>query len=127
MYGSPRPHPGHCTPPSPFVEGEWQETGCLHAAHTPSALAKLEKHNETYRAVGKASLVLDRGETAQLTGRSRFFGAWFHPEGGHLNSRGYSRGLSRETPHRRDSLPRSGRKWRLAEWAAAGSGQISCR
>src|SRR5262249_36327366 len=44
---------------------------------------------------GKATRVLDREETVRLTGTSRFFGAWFHPEGGHLNPLGYSRGLAR--------------------------------
>jgi glycine/D-amino acid oxidase-like deaminating enzyme len=77
------------------IDCEWQQTGYLHAAHTPSALAKLERHNETYRAVGKATRVLDRAETARLTGTARFSGAWFHPEGGHLNPLGYSRGLAR--------------------------------
>jgi glycine/D-amino acid oxidase-like deaminating enzyme len=77
------------------IDCEWRQTGYLHAAHTPSALAKLEQHNETYLAIGKATRVLDREQTVRLTGTSRFFGAWFHPDGGHLNPLGYSRGLAR--------------------------------
>jgi glycine/D-amino acid oxidase-like deaminating enzyme len=77
------------------IDCEWQQTGYLHAAHTPSAVSKLERHNDTYRALGKETRVLDRSETARLTGSERFFGAWYHPEGGHLNPLGYSRGLAR--------------------------------
>jgi glycine/D-amino acid oxidase-like deaminating enzyme len=77
------------------IDCEWQQNGYIHAAHTPSALPKLEKHNETYLALGKSTRVLDRDETARLTGSDRFHGAWFHPEGGHLNPLGYARGLAR--------------------------------
>ena len=77
------------------IDCEWQQNGYIHAAHTPSALPKLEKHNETYLALGKATRVLDRDETARLTGSDRFHGDWFHPEGGHLNPLGYARGLAR--------------------------------
>ena len=77
------------------IDCEWRQTGYLHAAHTPSALAKLEEHNRTYVAVGKATRVLDREATRALTGSDRYFGAWFHPEGGHLNPLGYARGLAR--------------------------------
>ncbi len=77
------------------IDCEWRQTGYLHAAHTPSALAKLEEHNRHYVAVGKATRVLDREETRRLTGSERYFGAWFHPEGGHLNPLGYARGLAR--------------------------------
>jgi glycine/D-amino acid oxidase-like deaminating enzyme len=77
------------------IDCEWQQNGYIAAAHTPSALAKIEKHNATYRAVGKDTRVLSREETAEMMGSHRFFGAWFHPEGGHLNPLGYARGLAR--------------------------------
>jgi glycine/D-amino acid oxidase-like deaminating enzyme len=77
------------------IDCEWQQNGYIAAAHTPSALPKIEKHNETYRAVGKDTRVLSRQETADMMGSDRFFGAWFHPEGGHLNPLGYARGLAR--------------------------------
>jgi glycine/D-amino acid oxidase-like deaminating enzyme len=77
------------------IDCEWQQNGYIAAAHTPSALPKIEKHNETYRAVGKDTRVLSREETAEMMGSDRFFGAWFHPEGGHLNPLGYARGLAR--------------------------------
>jgi glycine/D-amino acid oxidase-like deaminating enzyme len=77
------------------IDCEWRQTGYLHAAHTPSALAKLEEHNRTYVAIGKATRVLDREKTRALTGSERYFGAWFHPAGGHLNPLGYARGLAR--------------------------------
>lgn len=77
------------------IDCEWQQNGYLSAVHTPSALAKLEGHNETYLAIGKKTRLLDRAEMERMTGSPRFFGGWFHPEGGHLNPLGYSRGLAR--------------------------------
>lgn len=77
------------------IDCEWQQNGYVVGAPTPGALAKIEKHDATYRAVGKPTRVLGRDEIARLTGSERFFGGWFHPEGGHLNPLGYARGLAR--------------------------------
>ena len=77
------------------IDCEWRQTGYVRAAQTPSALPGLTTLAETYNAVGKETRVLDRDETAAFTGSERFHGAWFHPEGGHLNPLGYARGLAR--------------------------------
>lgn len=77
------------------IDCEWQQNGYVVGAPTPSAIGKLEKQNATYLAVGKATRMLDRDEVTALTGSERFFGGWFHPEGGHLNPLGYARGLAR--------------------------------
>ncbi|MCB9947209.1 MAG: FAD-binding oxidoreductase [Rhodospirillaceae bacterium] len=77
------------------IDCEGVQTGYVQPAHAPSMLKKLEAKCRTYQEVGKAARMLDRAETERLTGSPRYFGAWFHPEGGHLNPLGYSRGLAR--------------------------------
>jgi len=77
------------------IDCEGVQTGYVQAAHAPALMAKMEKRCRLYQEVGKATRMLDRDETARLTGSPRYFGGWFHPEGGHLNPLGYSRGLAR--------------------------------
>lgn len=77
------------------IDCEGVQTGYVQAAHAPGMLDKMEKRCGYYRSVGKATRILDRDEAAELTGSPRYFGGWFHPEGGHLNPLGYSRGLAR--------------------------------
>src|SRR6185369_4938162 len=77
------------------IDCEGVQTGYVQAAHAPGVLAKMEARCGYYRSVGKATRMLDRDEVAQLTGSPRYHGGWFHPEGGHLNPLGYSRGLAR--------------------------------
>lgn len=77
------------------IDCEGVQTGYIQPAHAPSMLAKLEAKCRSYQEIGKAARMLDAEEAARLTGSPRYFGAWFHPEGGHLNPLGYSRGLAR--------------------------------
>ncbi len=77
------------------IDCEGVQNGYIQPAHAPELLPKLEEKCRSYQAVGKAARMLDRAETERLTGSPRYFGAWFHPEGGHLNPLGYSRGLAR--------------------------------
>ena len=77
------------------IDCEWRQTGYIRGALTPSQLPGLAEWAESYNAVGKDTRVLDRAEAAAVTGSERFHGAWFHPEGGHLNPLGYARGLAR--------------------------------
>lgn len=76
------------------IDCEAVQTGYVQAAHAPALMAKMEARCRLYQEVGKATRMLDRDETARLTGSPRYFGGWFHPEGGHLNPLGYSRGLA---------------------------------
>lgn len=39
--------------------------------------------------------MIDSDEVGQLTGSPRFYGGWYHAEGGHMNPLSYSRGLAR--------------------------------
>lgn len=77
------------------IDCEWQQNGFIMAAHTPSAIPKLEKHNATYTSIGKKTRMLDRAEMASLSGSDKFFGGWLHPEAAHVNPLGYARGLAR--------------------------------
>ncbi len=77
------------------IDCEGVQNGYIQPAHAPSMLPKLEAKCRSYQQVGKAARMLDQAETERLTGSPRYFGAWFHPEGGHLNPLGYSRGLAK--------------------------------
>jgi glycine/D-amino acid oxidase-like deaminating enzyme len=77
------------------IDCEWQQNGYVMAAHTPSAIPALEAKVRDYNAVGAKTRMLDRSEVEAVTGSLRFFGGWFHAEGGHLNPLGYARGLAR--------------------------------
>ena len=77
------------------IDCEGVQTGYVQAAHAPGVLAKMERRCGYYQSVGKAARMLGRDEAIRLTGSPRYHGGWFHPEGGHLNPLGYSRGLAR--------------------------------
>ena len=77
------------------INCEWRQNGYVMAAPTPRAVAGLEEKVRSYNAVGQNTRLLSRDETERVTGSSRQFGGWFHPEGGHLNPLGLSRGLAR--------------------------------
>lgn len=77
------------------IDCEGVQTGYVQAAHAPGVMAKMERRCGYYRSVGKATRMLGRDEVERLTGSPRYYGGWFHPEGGHLNPLGYARGLAR--------------------------------
>jgi glycine/D-amino acid oxidase-like deaminating enzyme len=77
------------------IDCEGVQTGYVQSAHAPGLLAKMERRCGYYQSVGKSTRMLDREEVTRLTGSPRYYGGWFHPEGGHLNPLGYARGLAR--------------------------------
>ncbi len=77
------------------IDCEAVQSGYIQAAHAPAAMRKIAKRCADYASVGKACRMLDRDEVRELSGSERFFGGWFHPEGGHLNPLGFARGLAR--------------------------------
>ncbi len=77
------------------IDCEGVQNGYLQVAHSTAALAGLEKKCRQYNGIGKKTRMLDKAETERLSGSPRYFGAWLHPEGGHLNPLGYARGLAR--------------------------------
>ena len=77
------------------IQCEWQQNGYVQAAARPSAIKAIEQKVREYNAVGAKTRFVDKTEVEQITGSPRFFGGWFHTEGGHLNPLGYARGLAR--------------------------------
>ena len=77
------------------IQCEWRQNGYVQAAHRPSLIPALEEKARDYNAVGAKTRFVDKQEVERLTGSPRFFGGWFHTEGGHLNPLGYARGLAR--------------------------------
>ncbi|MCX8997034.1 FAD-binding oxidoreductase [Rhizobiaceae bacterium BDR2-2] len=77
------------------IDCEWVQNGYVMAAHNPKALSKLQAKVDTYNAAGARTRLLSKQEAEEMTGSPRFFGGWFHAEGGHLNPLGYARGLTR--------------------------------
>ncbi|MGD0640943.1 MAG: FAD-binding oxidoreductase [Roseiarcus sp.] len=77
------------------IECEWRQNGYVQAAYRPSVIGELEQKVRDYNAVGAKTRFVDRSEIERMTGSPRFFGGWFHTEGGHLNPLGYARGLAR--------------------------------
>lgn len=77
------------------IDCEGVQTGYVKAAHAPGVLPKMEQQCGYYQSVGKATKLLSRDEVEYMTGSPRYYGGWFHPEGGHLNPLGYARGLAR--------------------------------
>ena len=105
------------------IDCEWSQSGYVRGAPTPAALPELERIAREYNAIGKETRLLDRKETAEMTGSERFHGAWFHPEGGHLNPLGYVRGLARaaiaagvrvHTHSPVDAITPEGTRWAVA-------------
>ncbi|WP_191059091.1 NAD(P)/FAD-dependent oxidoreductase [Geminicoccus harenae] len=76
------------------IDCEAVQNGYLMVAHAPSRVKVLEEKQRTYASAGKVTHLLDKAETERLTGSPRYYGAWLHPEGGHLNPLAYARGLA---------------------------------
>jgi glycine/D-amino acid oxidase-like deaminating enzyme len=71
------------------------QSGYVEPAHSRKAHDRQKQKVDEYNALGKETRLLDRAETEALTGSPRYFGGWFHPEGGNLNPLAYCRGLAR--------------------------------
>lgn len=77
------------------IDCEWQQNGYIQAAAYPGALKTLAGKVHDYNAAGANTRLLTAAETEAISGSARFYGGWYHPEGGHLNPLGYARGLAR--------------------------------
>ncbi len=104
------------------IDCEWCQEGYVMAAHTPAVLKALAAKVESYNAVGQQTRILTRDETQAMTGSGRQYGGWYHPQGGHVNPLGLSRGLARAAVNagarvyrksRVDSASRDAAGWRL--------------
>jgi glycine/D-amino acid oxidase-like deaminating enzyme len=114
------------------IDCEAAQNGFLQVAHSPRAMALIERRRTEYAALGLGTRLIDSGEAANLTGSSRFHGGWIFEAAGHLNPLAYARGLARAaissgaklfTQTTVRAIERSGQGWRLT----VGSGQsVTC-
>lgn len=77
------------------IDCEWVQNGYVMGALRPGAMATLETKSKAYADAGACCRVIDRAEVERLTGSPRFYGGWYHEEGGHVNPLSYARGLAR--------------------------------
>ncbi|MFS2222731.1 NAD(P)/FAD-dependent oxidoreductase [Pantoea sp. B65] len=105
------------------IDCEWQQNGYLQAAAWPAALKTIAQKVRDYNAAGAQTRLLSAQETATISGSPRFYGGWFHPEGGHLNPLGYARGLARAviaeggqiyTRSAVSQVTKHGQRWKVA-------------
>ena len=71
------------------------EAGWLQPAHSRERLDLLRRRQADWARHGKTLTLLERDETARLTGFDSYHGALLDPGGGHVNPLGYARGLAR--------------------------------
>lgn len=71
------------------------QAGWVLPAHNPAALEKLRAKAAAWQELGVAMRMLDRAETAALTGTSAYLGALLDPRGGAVQPLGLARGLAR--------------------------------
>ncbi|MCC9620309.1 FAD-binding oxidoreductase [Thalassospira sp. MA62] len=77
------------------IDCEWVQNGYVMGALRPGQMSALQTKSDTYAAAGARCRIIDRDEVEEKTGSPRFYGGWFHEEGGHMNPLSYSRGLAR--------------------------------
>jgi glycine/D-amino acid oxidase-like deaminating enzyme len=77
-----------------------RQCGWLQPAHTPGALATLEKRANTWLKRGADVEILDRSRTAQALGTSYYHGGWVDRRAGVVQPLSYARGLARAAADR---------------------------
>lgn len=76
------------------IDCDARQTGWLQAVHAGVALPTVESRARQWQERGAPVTLLDRAETARLTGAQGYVGALCDPRGGLLNPLGYARGLA---------------------------------
>ncbi|MFW2542543.1 NAD(P)/FAD-dependent oxidoreductase [Primorskyibacter sp. 2E107] len=77
------------------IRCEPRRMGTIHAAHAPRGLRDLQARHAAWRRLGAPVGLLDREETAALTGTTLFHGGLLDRRAGKINPMGYARGLAR--------------------------------
>ena len=77
------------------IDCDASQNGWLMPAHTESRLAVARAKHDQWAARGAPVALLDRAETAAITGSEHYVGAWLHRGGGNINPLEYTRGLAR--------------------------------
>ena len=76
------------------MQCEWQQNGYVQAAY-PAADRYDRGEGARLQCSRREDPFRRRAEVEAITGSPRFYGGWFHTEGGHLNPLAYARGLAR--------------------------------
>ena len=76
------------------IRCEAVQKGSIHVAHAPSGLADLATRAAQWEKRGAPVALLDRAETARLTGTHAFHGGLLDRRAGTINPLGYVRGLA---------------------------------
>ncbi|WP_313615702.1 FAD-binding oxidoreductase [Agrobacterium sp.] len=77
------------------IDCEWVQNGYVMGALRPGAMSIMQKKSDDYAEAGARCRVINKDEVEAMTGSPRFYGAWYHEEGGHVNPLSYARGLAR--------------------------------
>ncbi len=77
------------------IDCEWVQNGYIMGALRPGAMSIMQAKSDAYASAGARCRVIGREEVEAITGSPRFYGAWYHAEGGHVNPLSYARGLAR--------------------------------
>lgn len=77
------------------LDCEWVQNGYVMGALRPGAMSIMKEKSDAYQGAGARCRVIGKEEVETLTGSPRFYGGWYHEEGGHVNPLSYARGLAR--------------------------------
>jgi glycine/D-amino acid oxidase-like deaminating enzyme len=77
------------------LDCEWVQNGYVMGALRPGAMSIMQEKSDAYAGAGARCRVIGKDEVEALTGSPRFYGGWYHEEGGHVNPLSYARGLAR--------------------------------
>jgi glycine/D-amino acid oxidase-like deaminating enzyme len=104
------------------IDCDATHNGWLMPAHTESRLAIARAKHDQWAVRGAPVALLDKTETAALTGSDFYTGAWLHRGGGNINPLAYTRGLARaalktsaaiHAASPATSIERTGNAWRV--------------
>jgi glycine/D-amino acid oxidase-like deaminating enzyme len=76
------------------MQADAVQNGWIQPAHRPSRLKLAEKRVRQWSSRGAPAAMLDRAETARITGSEYWHGGWWNATGGRINPLGFARGLA---------------------------------
>ena len=105
------------------IDCEAEQNGWIQPAHRPGRVALSRRRAEQWSRRGAPVELLDRQQTAAITGSDFWHGGWLNRDGGHVNPLAYARGLAHaaiaagarlfeESPA--TALVRDGTRWKVS-------------
>jgi len=105
------------------MDCEAVQNGWIQPAHRPGRLRLSARRAEQWGRRGAPVELLDRQQTAAITGSDFWHGGWLNRDGGHVNPLGYARGLAHAATAAgarlfeaspATALERAGERWRVS-------------